>query len=283
MKNIKFSKFKFLVGFLLLSFCLESQYTLSVFALNYTDVNSPILQNYHATTVLNKDNLPIGDVKAHFKNDDKLVNIRFDGLADIEDNEKYVVVFKDVHGHKKDYYAHLDKNTKDCSVVLDYFRTFEDILVYKQKNNEKDNEEKEENFVCKTRFLLSHDYDYNRDADGATQEITPLNKNGGKISSMVPGHFRSKNTPNIYSIDPVVVLQQGGAPTTYGFIVLKEEQENLMTLDQRTVPLTYKDGSLYGYVFDFYLPPEIKEFTFVVYRRDTSDLRYKYDIKLERK
>lgn len=263
--------------------------------------NSGVAEKINASCLLRKGYISNGICYGNFLT----VNLPQYSGEIIGEDEKLFIVIVDTIKNVPIKSGFLSKRTSSTGLIqyvisatLPYYFDEFDVYLYKQKKDEPDFTKKEENCFGKATFHVANQLVYQR----GEKTRLKVYSNQGEEKPEFNSYLLSKLTPNYYSISD----EKYGDADQIGKIVLKDSQKNLLSEDQKTVvvnrfspsstikkiPETEKENwnnSIWkeAYHFDFYIPKEVDEFKFLVYKNKVTDkledVKDVYHIKLNKK
>ncbi len=228
-----------------------------------------------------------------------IVSSAYGSIIDDDSEKLFIVIVDDIKKEPiKSVFLSKSGIRYGISATVPYYFDEFSIYLYKQKKDEPDFTKKEENCFGKGKFHVANQLVYQRGEKTRVKVYT----NSGKEKPEYNSYLLNKITPNYYSISD----EKYNESDSIGRIVLKDSQKNLLTEDQktvvvnkftssgviRTIPETEKESwnnSIYKEAshFDFYIPKEVDEFKFFVYKNEVTDrledVKDVYHIKLNKK
>ena len=160
-----------------------------------------------------------------------------------------------------------------CKFDAAYNCDMVDVHIYKQKVDDPEFMIKAENFIGRTKILLTHDAVFYRPT---FTQIPVYDNKGTKLSQQKT--YLSRVTPNYYSLCEYGNEENGNIAK----IVLPKDKQNLLTEDETMINMnrfynaaatdatSNTNTARDGYYYDFYLPDGIDEFDINIYKDEVS-------------
>lgn len=263
-----------------------------VLADTYTPGLSPEQQSYQLQNMFDGTTTQVLKYFGSARANDRNIEFVCDFQGDDMSKDKLFAVLID-RGKGPVAFSFLNLNPDNgwyyTNLMAPYYCDMYQVHIYKQTPGDPDFLLHEENFVCKTRnlFMSSNIVMYKK---AYLRALTKLDGNGNVLNpSAAKQFFVSCYTPNYYRIEAPDLELPDAPLDKFGVLVFPQGQENLLSYEDRVVPQTEETidvggEELYGHErFNFWVPPEVKEFEFHVYKGSllSENFLYKYKIKLD--